>query len=355
MSSHHPYGPSSLARVIACPGSVYMCQQCASEGGSAAADEGTMLHAVVAGATPPLELTAEQAEAVQACREELARFDAPQGVLQEQRLALLDDDFNELSFGTADAVIVREDDVVIVDWKFGRNRVEQAESNWQLKAYAAMAMQTYGKERVQVVVFQPRIPAGRTDAVFAGNVLAEVQAAIQQAMDANAAGLTLRYSEAACKYCAAKTECPEFNRKAMAVVCQSTQAVTDPRIIADWLEKAGAAAKWAENVKHRARQMMIEEKLEVPGWGLANRQGKRIVKDAQALYQKIQPVIGHEAFMALVDVKMGEIEDVYARKRKEVAGISLVAAKRELAELLEGAVERQPDSLELRRKSSKGE
>jgi len=355
MSDHHAYGPSSLARVIACPGSVYMCEQAGGDGGSTDADEGTMLHAVVAGAVPPIELTQEQVEAVQACREELARFDAPQGVLQEQRLALLDEDFNELSFGTADAVIVREDDVVIVDWKFGRNRVENAERNWQLKAYAAMAMQTYGRDRVQVVVFQPRLSGGRTDAVFTGGVLHEVQAAIQGAMAANEAGLNLRYSESACKYCAAKTECPEFNRRAMAVVCQSTTAVSDPLIIADWLEKAGAAAKWAENVKHRARTLMIEEKVEVPGWALASRQGKRTIADAQAAYQRLAPVIGHEAFMQAVKLDIAAIEDAYARKRKESDGITLVAAKKELAEVLDGVMERSGDTLELRRKSTKGE
>jgi hypothetical protein len=351
VSDHHPYGPSSLARVVACPGSVVLSAGMADIP-TDYADEGHELHAIVAGlALPPVDLSAEHAELVQACRDELSRYDAPAGILHEQRLSLLDIDFNEVSFGTADVLIPRADDLVLVDWKFGRGTIEPAESNWQMQAYAAMALQASGKARCQVVLYQPRLRR-RTDAVYGRDIITGVQDAIHVAKYQNEKSLYLCYGEH-CKYCRAKPTCMEYQRKVMPVVGQSTQAVTDPVTIADWLEKASAVVKWAENVKHRARQMMIEEKVEVPGWGLANKQGKRQIADAQAAYQRLVATIGHEAFMEAVKLDIATLEDTYARKRKAEAGVTLVAAKRELAEVLDGIMERSGDTLELRRKSNK--
>lgn len=351
MSDHHPYGPSSLARAVQCPGSVVLCADAPDAGGDDA-NEGTYLHSLVAGQEPVGGMTAEQAELVKACLEEMSRYDAPCGILGEQRMALLDEDFNELSFGTADALIHRPDDIVIIDWKFGRLPVTAAGDNWQMKSYAAMALQASSKERCQVVIFQPRLRQ-RTDGVFGVEVIEEVQEKIATLKACNENGLMLRYSESGCSYCSAKAECPEYNRRANAIIMHSTKNVEAPQVMANWLDMADVAKKRAEAIRFRATQMMKIDHIEIPGWGLFSKQGKRTIEKAQEAYQRLAPVIGHEAFMAAVKLDIATLEDSYARKRKEADGITLVAARKELAEVLDGVMERSGDTVELRRKNTK--
>lgn len=66
---------------------------------------------------------------------------------------------------------------------------------------------------------------------------------------------------------------------------------------------------------------------------------KKNVKNAQELYRRLQPVMGHEAFMAAVTVNMNDLENVYIRKRQKDIGLTVKGAKFELAMLLDGIVD----------------
>ena len=64
-------------------------------------------------------------------------------------------------FGTADAIILAEDQITIVDLKYGLGVKVYAENNEQLMLYALGAVQKYSEGRsiksVRMIIVQPRL------------------------------------------------------------------------------------------------------------------------------------------------------------------------------------------------------
>jgi hypothetical protein len=185
--------------------------------------------------------------------------------------------------------------------------------------------------------------------VFGTHIVGQVQNCLQAIIEANQTGIILRYDEQHCKYCRAAINCPEYRRNVSAITTTHTSDITDPLVIARYLDVAKQAKKWAANVEHRAKQMIQFEKVPVPGWEMRARAGSREVTNAQKAYESTvgSKVITHEQFMQMVTLKIGDLENTYARARKDADKTPLKRAKEELATLLEGAVTRKPDSLVL--------
>src|ERR1035437_1390857 len=95
-NQHHQFGPSRLDALAYCPRSL-------PGPSSEAAERGTAIHAVAAGTASPDTLDDDGRSEVEFWNEVIP---AGNGNQKELRLALLDDDFAEILFGTADAVVV---------------------------------------------------------------------------------------------------------------------------------------------------------------------------------------------------------------------------------------------------------
>lgn len=93
-SAHHPCGPSVLGRRALCPGSLALERRAAElgvdgEGDTAAADEGTLLHARTLPGAPIDDLTDEQQRLVLWCVGRMnALFEGAERVEREIRLEL---------------------------------------------------------------------------------------------------------------------------------------------------------------------------------------------------------------------------------------------------------------------------
>ena len=153
MTAHHQFSPSQLAYREACPGWK------PDEGPqSAQAAEGTMMHKALE--TGDLKgLNEEQTRCVNlvselfvSMREELEKGESKAEVHQEMRLGIMD-----LTFGTADLVVVSEAHAKIGDAKFGWNAVEDAETNLQGWAYAIGVFEKFPKVDYVEVVFAQQI------------------------------------------------------------------------------------------------------------------------------------------------------------------------------------------------------
>jgi hypothetical protein len=313
--THHPHSPSALEAQELCPGRFKMCQGL-PEQQSDDADEGTMIHERVV--TRSLEgLTAEQAELVVYCCEFLERF--PGKWMQEQPLTLLNDDFETLTAGTADAVLKRDDGtVIVVDWKMGRKKVTDPEYNIQLQAYGCAAMQTYGAETCQVWVVQPRIKNEQC-AQFTANDIQGVTERIQSIIaTAHAPGLNLIPGEKQCQYCRAKAGCPAQREMVTSVVKRHASDLTDPNMLSMALDVATEAEKWARAVKHQAREMLFNGE-DIPGYMLKNKSGAREVENAEEFYNAAAQVLSHAEVMKYCSFNIGKVEDAYARVAKRKA------------------------------------
>jgi len=161
--NHHKYSPSSLERSYLCPFSVKGHDL--PDVDNEFSLEGTLLHRAVE--TKNLEgLNDEQIELVNKCINFLHPLTrGAWDVSFESKVEIysnpdreIDDKAEIISSGSIDCIILdAEENLNIVDFKFGRIEVESPENNLQLAAYALATMQAWDVKKCNAYIFQPRI------------------------------------------------------------------------------------------------------------------------------------------------------------------------------------------------------
>lgn len=255
---HALLSPSSAHRWMNCPGSVAM-EQGLEDKGSEYAKEGTAAHFLasecleeenfakayfgyyigISEDTPTMfyhkpadlpnidffEVTDEMVEAVQVYIDTVRQYAAPGSLLVEQSLPIGDVTGEEGAEGTADAVVLLEDEIIVIDLKYGRGEMVEAEENPQLMLYAIGAYEKYSMlgdfKRVRVVISQPRKQHAPSewdielDALLAWST--KVTYAAAHAMNVLSHEKPEAYShhlhpgEKTCRWCKAKATCPKLD------------------------------------------------------------------------------------------------------------------------------------------------
>lgn len=122
--------------------------------------------------------------------------------------------------GTADAVIVAGDELIVADLKFGMGVEVSAVENKQLMLYALAALDKFGWSvdvgytflSVRLVISQPRTGNFSEWTVSVGELLAFGKEVKMAAATTRMADAPLHASEKACKFCRAKATCPALTR-----------------------------------------------------------------------------------------------------------------------------------------------
>lgn len=158
--AHAILSPSSSKRWMTCPGSVAMCS-CIKDTSSSYADEGTCAHWVAEGILGGefteaeavgkvhkngVEVTPDMVRDVMRYVTMVRDMVATTGgtLYLEQKLPVGQWTGERDAKGTADAVIVAGDELIVIDLKFGRGVEVQAEQNTQLMLYALGALDKFG-------------------------------------------------------------------------------------------------------------------------------------------------------------------------------------------------------------------
>ncbi len=240
MSEHARLSPSGAERWMACPGSIYL-EAAFPDEGSSYAKEGTLAHELAAGHLKDgwkleeyigeswtfedgtvLKITADMVDHVHKYTDYVKAAAEGATLLVEQRV-----DFSHVvdvpkSFGTADAIIVGAGGkLTVVDLKFGMGVRVDAEDNAQLQIYAlgalAVAEMIDEISEVTVVAHMPRldhvtewtIPVAQLRAF--GDTVHEAAARV---MAIELVGLDeetdLMAGPKQCRFCRAKSTCPEL-------------------------------------------------------------------------------------------------------------------------------------------------
>ena len=168
--------------------------------------------------------------------------------------------------GTADAVLVDGNHLIICDLKTGRVPVE-AENNKQLMTYALGVMRQFNAPvdiTCTMHIFQPR--AGHSKWTISGADL------VNHGHDlVHAANLALspdaptNPSPDACKYCRAKTICPSMRQKVQDNARKDF--APDTSVTPEMLDLAHLAADWSEAVITAAKKQLTGGET-ISGWNL---------------------------------------------------------------------------------------
>lgn len=308
--------PSAIERYAACPGAYY-----AEEGlpwkDSGWNTEGTLLHSAVADDAKWDGLTTEQKRVVSICRAAgrqmlVERVPGNSKYAHETYLQWTARNF-KLS-GKMDFAAWDDEQSLVIDWKFGRELVEVAASNLQLRCYAVLMDINYPRERAVVAIVQPyaeperRVTIcgyGRKDLDQATMELVQIAKTIEDGKDKRVVGPQ-------CKYCkAAGTQrCPESLQNAVEVAGAELPLPTGAEL-AGWLERAKAAESVIEAIKQHA-VATLQAGASVPGWRLGRSQTIRTLPDAAMAWEQAQFTVPPEKFTEACKVSVTALQDVMA-------------------------------------------
>lgn len=179
--------------------------------------------------------------------------------------------------GTADAVLVDGDHLIVCDLKTGRVPVE-AKDNKQMLTYALGAMRQFkAPERITCTmhIFQPRVGHSKwtvtgQDLVDHGNKL---KAAAELALSSDA---PTSPSPDACRYCKAKTICPSMREKVQEAARSDFKP--DTTVTPEMLDNAVLVAAWADAVQSAAKEQLTNGQP-IQGWTMRAGRKTKFWKD----------------------------------------------------------------------------
>jgi hypothetical protein len=329
--SHHPtLTPSAFPALAQCP-----CYQSGEAG--EAAERGTLQHEALAMMLTPVcgdEVDARFVVLTETEREQVKW--AADWVLDnlsleyfvEERLELLDDNFEVVTFGTAD--IIDPMSGWLVDYKSGEMRDYKA----QMATYALMAMDRWGLPRLSCAVLYGRYREVERFNLTRAEAEAIVWPIIRSVADGQPAPCDY------CGWCANAAACPALAERALTVAggredwkleTYHPSQIADPQQMGRALHLARLLKKWAEAVEHHARQMFVVENVPLPpGWKTQARGGKRTVSDIMAAYERAG--LTPEQFIACCQLSLPKLEESFALAQ----GLKKAQVKRELESRLDG-------------------
>lgn len=285
-------GGSTAKRVIACPGSVDLCDQMPPRPSSKYADEGTLLHNVIADildkGLPPehflgttyeaqvltQELIDEKLKPALAALDEIDP-DKQMDYAVETRVGF--GDFLPNVFGSTDFLGRLGDKAVVLDWKFGDGVAVEVEENPQLMFYAAAAMRTKevqwvfdGAEEIEMVIVQPPMIKRWTTTPERIKVFEQTLAlAVRQAQSGNAKLVPGDH----CRWCAAKPICPQMTGAVDRALHTKLDALPVEQI-GVYLQNADVLEQWITDLRALAFQI-LEAGKPVPGYKLVAKRATR--------------------------------------------------------------------------------
>lgn len=285
-------GGSTAKRVIACPGSVALCDKMPPRPSSKYADEGTLLHNVIAeildkGHAPEyfLGTTYEQQVLTQELIDEkikpalaaLDEIDPARAMNYAVETRVGFGDFLPDVFGSTDFLGRIGNTAYVLDWKFGDGVAVEVEENPQLMFYAAAAMRTKevawvfdGVDTIEMVIVQP--PAVKRWSTTPERIRLFEQSlafAVRQASKPNAPLVVGDH----CRWCAAKPICPKMTGAVDRALHTKLDALPIEQL-GVYLQNADVLENWISDLRALAFQL-LEAGKPVPGYKLVAKRATR--------------------------------------------------------------------------------
>ena len=187
--------------------------------------------------------------------EQMSRYSSPV-VMVEQRL-----DFSRYvpdGFGTGDCIIVADDVLTVIDFKYGKGVAVEAEHNPQMMLYALGALEMfsilYDINEVKMVIFQPRIENISEFSMPVSDLMSWAENELRPKAELAAKGEGEFCAGEHCRFCKVKATCrkrAEYNL-AIAKYDFAPPYMLEDSEIEMILERADALTAWAADVKEYA-------------------------------------------------------------------------------------------------------
>lgn len=347
--AHALLSASSSHRWLACPPSA-VANEGYQDKETSFAEEGTLAHEVAewvaSGKSKNHTLQKGQDDGVTRemieCAHEYADYIEEQKksndaiVLLEQRV-----DFSQWvpdGFGTCDCIIIQDETLTIIDYKYGQGVAVDATDNSQLKLYALGALNDYGialdVKNIEMHIFQPRMNNISVDRITTEELLEWAEKTAKPTAEKASKGKGKYNPGEHCRFCKHAGKC-----RALTKLCTEyldthglrvTIPVLAPHEIADVLRMEPIVALWLKKVKEQALTTLMEGG-ELPGYKLVEgKLGNRKWKD--------------EGLVAATLSKTYSKEEYTETRLLSPSQMDKAIGKKKVAELLGEMIDRAPGS-----------
>ena len=356
MAAHALLSPSSAHRWLHCTASPRL-EEHEEDKGSVFAQEGTLAHAYCARGLkgylglPAIEEDKEIAEldelhdaamdehVASYCATVIGKLEAARKTTPDARLLVETRlDFSEWvpeAFGTADAVIIADGLMEVVDFKYGKGVRVDADENPQMMIYALGAYRLfdleYGINRVRMTIVQPRLDHVSEWETDTADLLAWASGTLKpKAAEAWKGGGPQEPGDW-CRFCKVRPKCKELARMGL-----STYASHDnPHLISkrdmevDVLPRLAAIKAWVSDVEEYALQRALDGEA-YKGWKVVEGRSVRKVTDEEAVCNTLKDA--------------GYAEDSYLRPRelRTLTDLEKTVGKKKFNELCSEWLQKPP-------------
>lgn len=257
-------------------------------------------------------------------------------VLLEQRV-----DFSPWvpdGFGTGDCLIIEDDTLKVIDYKYGVGVAVSAKGNPQMRLYALGALNKYGIaydiKKIEMHIFQPRIDNISRDYMTVEE-LTDWGKAIKPIAAKAAKGKGDYKPGGHCKFCQHAGRCRALTKTCTEYVETHSLRVAVPKLapheVAEVLSMEPLISLWLKRVKEQAMTALLNGE-EVPGYKVVEgKQGNRKWSDELKVAETLKAA-GYS------------MEDYTETKLLSPAGMDKALGKKKTAELLTGLIERAAGS-----------
>lgn len=299
--------PSRLKAMDICPGYV-------SGDSGEAADEGSMLHAVVEsiiqGKPQPAEYDPEVKE-----HREMVDY-----ALEVYRTLVDEADFESMSAGDTRVLIEHQIQIaycnrpsrldlvfkmprraIVCDWKFGRNIVDSPDKNLQMRAYGVgLWMDDPTLESIDLILCYPRYKKMDRSTFTVTDFKATLLDLARIAARSECWQKHLNPGEG-CNWCGRKLSCPAVASNVAAVfaamghdpasIDPASVDLKNPVRLGHMREAAEVVSSWAEDVKKFTNDVAINQGIDIPGYRIVSKQGTQSLTDIHRALLALQKMM----------------------------------------------------------------
>ena len=232
-------------------------------------------------------------------------------------------------FGTGDCVIVADETLQVIDFKYGVGILVDAEKNPQMMCYALGALQLfegiYDIDSVSMTIFQPRRDNVSTYTISKAELLKWADEVLAPTAQLAAKGEGEYKAGDHCQFCKVKATCrkrAEYNLELARYDFEMPSTLNDDEIEAI-LSKADALVSWAGDIKEYALQQAVNGK-QWNDWKLVEGRSNRKYVNENAVAEAV-----HKAGY-----------DPFEHKVLGITAMTRMLGKTKFEELLSGYIEK---------------
>lgn len=254
-------------------------------------------------------------------------------VLLEQRV-----DFSPWvpdGFGTCDCIIIQDDTLTIIDYKYGQGVAVSATDNPQMKLYALGAMNDYGiamdVKKVELHIFQPRLNNISTDNLTVEELMEWAEKTVKSVAAKAIKGEGEYAPGEHCRFCQHGGKCRALTKLCTEYIethgLRVGLPILAPHEVADVLRMEPLITLWLKKVKDQAMTTLMNGEA-LPGYKLVEgRLGIRKWRDDQVVFDILKN-LGYSP------------EEITETKVLSPAQMDKAIGKKKVGELLEEYIER---------------